>query len=229
MHANLNIHLMNNNSFQRDTSSEFISATLSCNSPPCMQCLNLEDDAGFYQSDLELRVFPTLPGHFCWRSFILIVTCGYETAGSRASFVLSQKPPAVDTNISGHSWNTHHLTCHSVTIPSALCGKLQAKMYSDTNISLDWSPIWPLMCEFGNTCVCAAVSSREAIFHAWLWSGILHMTWYDDTGPIKGWGWVKKVMTGQAENYTVIWHLKGIETQEGEKAGEGNVYGKDWG
>lgn len=51
-------------------------------------------------------------------SFILLVTCRCDTAGSRASFVSSQKPPAADTNIIGHSWNTHHLTCHAVAITS---------------------------------------------------------------------------------------------------------------
>lgn len=51
-------------------------------------------------------------------SFILLVTCRCDTTGSRASFVSSQKPPAVDTNIIGHCWNTHHLTCHTVTITS---------------------------------------------------------------------------------------------------------------
>lgn len=136
----------------------------------------------------KVWVFPTLPGHFCWCSFILIVTCRYETAGSRASFVLSQKPPALDANISGHSWNTHHLTCHSVTIPSALCGKLQAQRCTQTQTSAWIGVPYDHRCVSLETRVCVCV----CVFHAWLWSGILHMTWYDDTGPIKGWGWVKE-------------------------------------
>lgn len=49
----------------------------------------------------------------------------------------------------------------------------------------------------------------EAIFHLVLWSDILHdMIWYDDTGPIIGWVCVKNVMTEQAEDSTVIWHLR---------------------
>lgn len=43
-------------------------------------------------------------------SCILLVTCRCDTAGSGASFVSSQTPLAVDTNIVGNSWNTYHLT-----------------------------------------------------------------------------------------------------------------------
>lgn len=38
---------------------------------------------------------------------------------------------------------------------------------------------------------------------------IFYMIWYDDTGPIIGWACVKNVMTEQAEESTVIWHLGG--------------------
>lgn len=41
---------------------------------------------------------------------------------------------------------------------------------------------------------------------------IFYMIWYDDTGPIMGWAFVKNVMTEQAEDSTVIWHLRGRET-----------------
>lgn len=78
-----------------------------------ISCCSLQVDAKTCWS-----YFSTPETHFVDVSFILLVTCRCDSAGSRASFVSSQKPLAVDTNIIGHSWNTHHLTCHTVTITS---------------------------------------------------------------------------------------------------------------
>lgn len=148
---------------------------------------------------------------FCWCFlYFAIVTCRCDTAGSRASFVSSQKPLAVDTNIIGHSWNTHHLTCHTVTITLTMCCKHEEQKFTQTQPSAwihvpydHWRvSLWAWLCV---TCMflCVSVCLREDSWRPSFISccdQVFYMIWYDDTGPIKGWGCVKNVMTGQAED-----------------------------
>lgn len=81
------------------------------------------------------------------------------------------KPRAVDTNIIGQCWNTHHLTCHAVTISYlSWCKKRGDKMCTDAAVSLDACTTGPQTGGVFGCMVCLHVyvgvkGKVEAIFH----------------------------------------------------------------
>lgn len=123
-------------------------------------------------------------------SCILLVTCRCDTAGSRASFVSSQKPLAVDTNIIGHSWNTHHLTCQAVTITSTTWCKHEVLKCTETQPSA-WIPVHLDSPTDEYVCFSGAVCGFEAAIYVHFRTGghrwghlsslaaIRYSTWFD--------------------------------------------------
>ena len=132
-----------------------------------------------FQEETSVSYFNTLETLFVGISFVLIVTCRCNTAGSRASFVSSQKALAVVKNITGHSWNRHHLTCHSITIPSALCCKQEVQKCTQTQPSACIYVPYDHWCVCVGVCVYLSVCEGIGGGHLSFLAMIRYSTWYD--------------------------------------------------
>lgn len=107
-----------------------------------------------------------------------------------------------------------HLSCCNNLLPNLVrWGVWGVKMCMDAAINLDTCTTGPQLRVFWAAWfayVCMSVwKERWRPSFILYCDQIFYMIWYDDTGPIIGWACVKNVMTEQAEDSAVIWHLWG--------------------